>query len=242
MKLSHPRIYLRYARIRLLCDKNGNLPQETTECLNCSTLFTGNYCSRCGQKRDTNRLTFRAVTHNFWGVLTNLEQGFFHTLATLFLCPGKMIREYIAGKRRDYLNPFQMLFIVATLYTFLHTVIYYRTTGINPFSVHIEINPEVLLQIRNSPLVKWATGSAWIKNMATLVIGWYTHNKAFSLLCGLPFYAIATKIVFRKKAPYNITEYTFLVAIFAACFSAYPYYFFRSHPLTRTRRSFFWNL
>jgi Protein of unknown function (DUF3667) len=77
-----------------------------TDCLNCSTAFEGNFCNECGQKAKTHRFTLHEWMHEIPHSIFHVDSGFFHTFKSLCLRPGKMIREYLDGKRKDYFSPF----------------------------------------------------------------------------------------------------------------------------------------
>lgn len=88
----------------------------TTVCKNCGSEYSGNYCNNCGQKAKVGRLTFRSVIDNWMYGLTNCDTGILFTCKELFTRPGRMMADYIRGKRVIYFQPFPMLFITAGLY------------------------------------------------------------------------------------------------------------------------------
>lgn len=85
-------------------------------CRNCKTTFTGNYCNRCGQGRNTPRYRLHNVVQNILGAFTKINKGLVRTSIELLYRPGYMIKDFLAGKRVNYLMPFQMLFVLAALY------------------------------------------------------------------------------------------------------------------------------
>lgn len=97
--------------------------QECT-CLNCGTVFQGNYCPGCGQKADTGRLTVRHALENLLGVLASADKGLLHTLHELLLRPGYMMRDYVRGHRVEYVRPIQLLFLLATIYLIVHYALF----------------------------------------------------------------------------------------------------------------------
>ena len=92
------------------------MSEESNICLNCETAYTGSYCNRCGQSRNTPRYRFSNAFRNILGGFTNIDNGFGRTLLDLLYRPGYMIRDFIAGKRILYFRPFQTLFVLAALY------------------------------------------------------------------------------------------------------------------------------
>ena len=114
----HPyAVRLRAFHIKLIQGrKTPPASTETCTCLNCGTTYTGNYCNRCGQSRNTPRYRLSNALKNIAGGFFNIDNGFGRTLLELLYRPGYMIRDFIGGKRIEYFRPFQTLFILAALY------------------------------------------------------------------------------------------------------------------------------
>lgn len=92
------------------------LKDETNVCRNCGHTYTGNFCNRCGQSRNTPRYRLSNALRNIAGGFFNIDNGFGRTLIDLLHRPGYMIRDFIGGKRIPYFRPFQTLFILAAIY------------------------------------------------------------------------------------------------------------------------------
>jgi hypothetical protein len=88
-------------------------------CLNCGDAYTGNFCTKCGQKARTHRISFVTLVHEIPHSLLHIEKGFFFTLKELAVRPGKAIREYLAGKRVNHFPPLAYLLLWGTISTFL---------------------------------------------------------------------------------------------------------------------------
>ena len=114
----HPfKVRLRAFHIKLIRGKQTPpINNETNICLNCGTTYTGNYCNRCGQSRNTPRYRLSNALRNIAGGFFNIDNGFGRTLLELLYRPGYMIRDFIGGTRVEYFRPFQTLFILAALY------------------------------------------------------------------------------------------------------------------------------
>jgi hypothetical protein len=85
------------------------------QCLNCDTAFSDGqrFCTQCGQKTSTHRLTWRHFQHEFLHALTHADTGILHLFKELVLRPGVVAREYVEGKRKKYFNPFSYFLISA---------------------------------------------------------------------------------------------------------------------------------
>jgi hypothetical protein len=120
--------------------------QEITTCLNCGNTFHGNYCNRCGQKANTNRLTLLQVfSHDLLYGLYNIQGSFFPTLKELFTRPGHATREYVQGKRIDFFNYFTLFVLVVTLHHILQNNTNHRVEDL--FATHV--NKKVFLLYNN---------------------------------------------------------------------------------------------
>ena len=113
----HPfKVRLRAFHIKLIRGKQTPpINNETNICLNCGTTYTGNYCNRCGQSRNTPRYRLSNALRNIAGGFFNIDNGFGRTLLELLYRPGYMIRDFIGGKRVEYFRPFQPVFILGAL-------------------------------------------------------------------------------------------------------------------------------
>ncbi|WP_297333456.1 DUF3667 domain-containing protein [Flavobacterium sp.] len=86
---------------------------QHNNCLNCDTQLSGRFCSGCGQKADTHRITVRHfllhdLAHGVW----HLDKGIPYTLKQVFTRPGNAARDYIYGKRVRFYNIFYLLLII----------------------------------------------------------------------------------------------------------------------------------
>lgn len=92
------------------------LSAESHECLNCHTVFTGNFCPRCGQSAGVSRFTFRhalSKTLEVWGLG---NRSLPRTLLHLIYRPGYMIGDYLDGRQAPYFPPIKMLFLVTAAF------------------------------------------------------------------------------------------------------------------------------
>ena len=87
----------------------------TTCCKNCGTEFADNYCPRCGQPADTERLTWRNVRESVMNIWGAGNRSMLYSLLQLLGRPGHFIYDYLSGKRQVSYPPFRMLFIVAVI-------------------------------------------------------------------------------------------------------------------------------
>jgi hypothetical protein len=111
-----------------------------TVCKNCGNSFAGNYCSNCGQKAGTFRITFHELFHHIPHAVFHIDHGFFYTVKELAWRSGHSIREYLQGKRKYHFNPFLMLLLVGGFCSYLYSWFHFQTilasVNIDKLEVH----------------------------------------------------------------------------------------------------------
>lgn len=86
-------------------------------CGNCGEILRGAYCHACGQKRlaDGDRrlghLLGQAVA-----AASDLDSRFWRSLRALLFQPGRLSREYLAGRRRAWMTPVSLFLLANVLY------------------------------------------------------------------------------------------------------------------------------
>lgn len=95
---------------------------ETVACANCKTLFSGHYCSECGQKAHIHR-SIAAIGHDIMHGVLHLDGKLWDTLPRLAFKPGDLTRRYIAGERAKFVSPMAMfLFTVFAMFAVFQMV------------------------------------------------------------------------------------------------------------------------
>lgn len=88
-------------------------------CQNCGNPTVQNFCSNCGQKRITKRLSLSEFKNDIISTFFNYESVLFKTIFKIFTNPKQVVSDYFYGKRKSYFNPIKLLFIVLTIKTIL---------------------------------------------------------------------------------------------------------------------------
>ena len=91
------------------------------QCMNCGTPISdeANFCSKCGQVNDTNRLSVKQYFSEYLSGFFNFDNRFIKTVIPLIFKPGYVTKEYIDGKRIKYVNPFQLYLHITILFFLL---------------------------------------------------------------------------------------------------------------------------
>ncbi len=89
-------------------------------CFNCEQPISDsdNFCSNCGQVNDELPLSIKQFVSEFFSGFFSFDTRFFNTFVPLLFKPGKVSKDYVEGKRRRYVNPFQ-LYLHVTIIFFL---------------------------------------------------------------------------------------------------------------------------
>lgn len=88
-------------------------PFVPTGCANCGAPRHGDYCHLCGQHYLDGRPTVGGILMEFLTRSLSLESGLFHTFVQLSVRPGRMIRDYVRGKRQRLTHPVGYLMLSA---------------------------------------------------------------------------------------------------------------------------------
>ena len=85
-------------------------------CLNCGTAVNGNYCAACGQETRLHVPSLREFVHEFVGHYVAVEGRLWGTLGRLLFRPGALTNEYLAGRRRRYVEPLRLYLSLSILF------------------------------------------------------------------------------------------------------------------------------
>lgn len=96
-------------------------------CANCETPLAGAYCHGCGQKAHLHD-TLKHLVEEFAEGIAHFDGRLWRTLPLLALQPGRLSREWMAGRRVRYISPLH-LFLLAVFLLFLIP----NFTGRHPF-------------------------------------------------------------------------------------------------------------
>ncbi len=94
----------------------SSTPSESS-CPGCGEALAGEFCHRCGEQQAASRdLSLRHFVKDAAQELTSVEHSkLWRTLSALLFKPGFLTAEWVAGRRRQYLKPLNLLLLVLTL-------------------------------------------------------------------------------------------------------------------------------
>ncbi|MBL7029262.1 MAG: DUF3667 domain-containing protein [Candidatus Marinimicrobia bacterium] len=87
-----------------------------TECLNCGSPLSAQFCPQCGQKNKDYNLTFKDFFSVFLEELLDVDSRVLRSLKLLFTKPGFLTSEYVKGRRVRYLPPVRIYLVASVLF------------------------------------------------------------------------------------------------------------------------------
>ena len=96
--------------------ESSRQPTQHHHCANCDAVLGGRFCQQCGQAAHVHRSLQHLVEELLHGIF-HFETRAWRTLVELAWRPGRMIREYIHGRRARYVPPLPLfLFMMFALF------------------------------------------------------------------------------------------------------------------------------
>lgn len=161
-----------------------------TNCKNCKATLSddSDYCNKCGARVIRNRLTFGNLFSHFSEEFLNYDNKLLQTIIALFTKPEDVIRSYISGTRKKYVNVINYYAIAITI-------------GGLQFFILQKFFPEAMDMSTIS--VKGTEES----NNA--VLEFMKEYSSIAMMLNVPIYALMSKLAFigEKKYRYNYTEH-----------------------------------
>src|ERR1700735_1926981 len=93
-------------------------------CNNCESVLLGRFCSNCSQAANVHVPTTMELMHELLEGITHSDSRLWRTLKTLWLKPGKLTTEFVAGRRIAYLPPFRLYLILSIVFFLLASFVH----------------------------------------------------------------------------------------------------------------------
>lgn len=172
---------------------------EQTGCLNCGTalLAEQNFCPNCGQKAGIPRITARSLLRDFLQTILHAEKGILNLLRGLATHPGRVVTEYVEGKRKRYFNPFTFLALCITFMVLMNS-------WLKPYDALPVPDQQVLARVPDEK-----TKSIYLLTVKRMAESqrFFNRNMNFGTLITAPFFAFFLWLFFRHSNR-NMAEIT----------------------------------
>lgn len=97
--------------------------RENKTCLNCGHQVEERFCPHCGQENiETRQPAYYLFTH-FIEDFTHYDGQFWKTIKYLLFRPGKLTKEYLAGRRQMYVAPVKLYIFISFITFFIPAVL-----------------------------------------------------------------------------------------------------------------------
>ncbi|WP_316771797.1 DUF3667 domain-containing protein [Pedobacter frigiditerrae] len=171
---------------------------NSKHCLNCEThlIKEQKFCPQCGQSAVIHRFTISHFFHEAFHAFTHADKGLLYLLKELAIRPGIVAKEYIAGKRKKYYNPFTFFLLLAGFFVLSSTFSASLSEKKDPI-------PEGISKIENP--VKKAEAMEMYHRVG-VVKNFFTKNSNFVQMIAVPFFAFYFWVIYYRKR-YNYSEH-----------------------------------
>ncbi|MBX9853794.1 MAG: DUF3667 domain-containing protein [Cytophagaceae bacterium] len=106
--------------------------EELTDCKNCGTKFSGNYCPSCGQKKFSREdFSFKRYFREIAEDVFDYDSKIFRTIKYLILRPGFLTVEFLNGRQKSYIGPVKLYLIIIAV----NFIIYSTFDAYSPVNV-----------------------------------------------------------------------------------------------------------
>lgn len=179
------------------------------KCKNCNSELANSFCQYCGQRASVDKVTFSETFQDFVDAVFSVNAPLIKTSKLLIVNPGKLFREYLRGRRKNYYKPVSFFIISTIIYILTRSLISY-----NPFTTAgVEVDGKILAE----------AGQYMVKNI---------NNVMFLFVFTLGLFC---KIFFYKK--YSLAEFVaisfYLVGFYALIGTVIMFYqkYFNGHKM-----------
>ncbi|MDR6159771.1 rubrerythrin [Chryseobacterium sp. SLBN-27] len=97
--------------------------RDEKSCLNCGHVVEERFCPHCGQENIQPKQPFYYLFTHFIEDFTHYDGQFWKTIKYLLVRPGKLTKEYLAGKRQSYVAPVKLYIFISFITFFLPSLL-----------------------------------------------------------------------------------------------------------------------
>jgi len=142
-------------------------------------------------------VTFRDSFQDFWDFLFSVNAPFFKTLKVLFVNPGKLLREYLDGKRKSYYKPVAFFLLWTVIYLLIRSLINYDPFGNTTVNVTDETQRQLLTEARNFMLLNIdKLLFVFVFTMGVFLKLFFYRNRSLAEFLAVSFYLTAIYTIF----------------------------------------------
>lgn len=179
---------------------------DTGTCANCARVVDGSeqkFCPACGQPTPMHRIDWHFLGHELEHSVLHMDRGVLYTLKRLMLQPGRLIRDYIEGRRAGIVKPVLLIMMTGAAATLMA---HYALDG-DAIGASLAAGMEAGAGHPASMDAEQAEAMAHMANVFALVKDWMNRHLTLITLLLLPVQAAAYKLAFRRFEQINYPEW-----------------------------------
>lgn len=212
-------------------------------CKNCKTNFLKelNYCSSCGAKVITQRLSIKNIWNSVAEELFGWDNKYFFTVRNLIIRPEAVLGEYINGVRKKYMQPFAFFAVGLAISMFVFNTYSDKFIELSR-SMNEQQYDMIYGNLNNSETEREiVTREEFLSENENAQKQLLKYFNLFGIFF-LPMYALSCFLIFRK--PHNFAEhliincflqgiiYIFNIVFFLICLITNPLIYWLSVPFS----------
>src|SRR6267154_1350621 len=208
-----------------------------TACENCGAVTAGNFCGQCGQRLDTQLHSVGHFLRDAAEVMTHADARVWRTLLPLLTRPGFLTREYFAGRRARYLQPFRLYLILSVLFFLLGALLGHRQELSNAgeetqrscANLHTDLPGAAWLQprfVNTCKRIRADGGRAFVHSVV--------HNLGRGMFLFLPLLAGLMKLLYWRPRRYYLEHLLLLIHNHAFVFLLLSIFMLATHWVSST--------
>lgn len=182
-------------------------------CQNCNGIIAESFCGNCGQKK-YKRIDRKYIWDEIQYTILHTNKGFLYSVKSILKNPGKTAKEYIEGNRVNHYKPILLAFVLSGISAFISYKILNFKELMGAYYLQKSTNSEVVSEF----------------------MSFFSSYSSIIMLLLIPFFALTTKIAFRKWGN-NYYEHVVINAyilsyhMLAYIILLYPIMFFFRHSV-----------
>lgn len=177
-------------------------------CASCGAKLKGEYCRKCGEKKIIPERDFslkKFLKQNLWHFM-NLDYKMLRSGWLLFSKPGFLTAEWIAGRRVNYMKPWQLFIVVGLLFYFFlpTTPVYFSTPDdlIIGYKRHKVLMNTFYYDFENALSKKAIANQVNEEILKINIAAKASENSKTLLFLVIPFWGGLIYLFFQKKMPW----------------------------------------
>ncbi|KRA51593.1 DUF3667 domain-containing protein [Pseudoxanthomonas sp. Root630] len=188
---------------------------DASICINCGRAVADpqqKFCPACGQPTPAHRIDWHFLGHELEHSVFHMDRGFLYTLKQLMLRPGRLIRNYIEGRRAGVVKPVLLIMMTGAAATLMA---HYALDG-DALGASLTAGMEAGAGHQGSLNAKQAEAMAQMANVFGVVKDWMNRHLTLITLLLLPVQAAAFKLTFRRFKQINYPEWLVITSFLMA--------------------------